>query len=71
MKTTKQMKVQATEYETAREAIANADAETAAVLLNGKIATIARADAERLAAAGASFAYLACHEGKVVTIPVN
>ena len=71
MNATKQMKVRATEYETEREAIGNADAETAAVLLNGKISTIARKDAECLAAAGASFAYLCDHEGTVVTIPVN
>lgn len=42
-----------------------------AVLMEGGPAVITKEDAERLEAAGTSFAYLCIHEGKIVTVPVN
>ena len=42
-----------------------------AALLNGRPYTLSRAEAERLAAAGGSFAYLFSCRGRVMTVPVN
>jgi len=66
------MNIHVTEFKTARGAIAHAAAkDMAAVHLNGRPAVVSRKGAERMEAAGVSFAYLCDHKGKLVTIPVN
>jgi hypothetical protein len=69
---------QATEFETAHEAIpwTEADGRGVAVLLDGKNLVVDGAEADRLAAAGIEFAYLCDHEmpdgaHRIVTVPVN
>jgi hypothetical protein len=69
---------QAIEFETASEAIqwTEADGRGVAVLVDGKNLVVARAEADRLAAAGVEFAYLHDHEmpddeHRIVTVPVN
>jgi hypothetical protein len=42
-----------------------------AILLGGQNLVVSRQDAERLAAAGVSFAYLCDDAGRIVTVPVN
>jgi hypothetical protein len=65
-------------FETADEAIQHmyADGRGEAVLLRGTYLNVAKADCDRLAAAGVEFAYLHDHEmpdgsHRIVTIPVN
>ena len=56
----------------AREAIEQAKARgRMAVLMEDGPAVIAKGEAERLAAAGTSFAYLCIREGRIVTIPID
>ena len=60
------------EYPTAREAIQAALAQRpVAILLEGRNLVVAKAEAERMEAAGVRFAYLSEHNGRVVTVPVN
>ena len=66
------------EFATADEAIQHADASGRGepVLIGGKAYVTEKAEAERLAAAGVSFAYLVVHglpdgSSRVMTIPVN
>jgi len=68
----------AIEFETAHEAIqwTEADGCGVAVRVEGKNLVVARAEADRLAAAGVEFAYLCDHqmpdgEHRIVTVPVN
>ena len=69
---------QATEFETAHEAIqwTEADWRGVAVRVDGKNLVVDRAEADRLAAAGVEFAFLCDHEmpdgeHRIVTVPVN
>lgn len=66
------MEIRRTEFGTMREAVAHAAAnDMAAVMLDGKPATITKDDAHRLEADGVYFAYLCQHKGEVFTVPVN
>jgi hypothetical protein len=64
---------EAIEFPSAHEAIRHsfASRQGEAILLNGKNLVISRPDAERLAAAGVSFAYLCDDAGRIVTLPVH
>ncbi|GIW80414.1 MAG: hypothetical protein KatS3mg105_2221 [Gemmatales bacterium] len=60
------------EFATAAEAIGFAATNRpVAIRLEGKNLVVRQEDAERLEAAGVSFAYLHEHEGRLVTVPVN
>ena len=66
------MKIRRTEFGTMREAVAHAAAnDMAAVMLEGKPATITKDDARRLESNRVYFAYLCQHKGEVFTVPVN
>jgi len=72
------IKIKAIEFETAGQAIQWTDAagRGVAVLAGGKNLVVDQAEADRLAAAGVSFAYLCDHEmgdgsHRIVTVPVN
>jgi len=72
------IKIKATEFETAGEAIRQAGltAGDVAITLNGKNYVTNRGEADRLAAAGVEFAYLHyCQRSDgtrvIVTVPVN
>ncbi len=60
------------EFATAGEAIRFAAANRpVAIRLDGKNLVVRQDDADRVAAAGVTFAYLDDHEGRIVTVPVN
>ena len=62
----------ATEHANAHEAIQHSGAEgSEAILIDGRYATIAEADAFALIADGREFAWLCDVNGSIVTIPVN
>jgi hypothetical protein len=67
--------IQAVEHESAIEAIQYLDVSNhdRAVLLNGKYLTMTQAEADRLEASGAEFAYVYFHEptGRIMTVPVD
>ena len=66
------MHIQATEFETAHEAIEHAVATGGiAVRLNGQNLVVSETDIDRLMDNGIDFAYLDDHDGTIVTIPVN
>ena len=69
------IRFEATEFETAREAIeyAGATACGVAILLDGRHYVVAEETADRLQNAGVEFAFVAYAErlGRIVTIPVN
>jgi len=74
----KTITIQAIEFDSAGEAIQYADASGRgkAVRLNGRNCVVEDAEAIRMTAAGAEFAYLCDHEmpdgtHRIVTIPVN
>jgi hypothetical protein len=60
------------EFATAAEAIRHAaEHRPVAIAVAGRHLVVPKAEADRLAAAGVAFAYLAEVEGRVVTVPVN
>ncbi len=60
------------EFATAGEAVRFAAASRpVAIRLEGRNLVVRQDDADRLAAAGATFAYPHDHEGRIVTVPVN
>lgn len=70
--------IKATEFETVAEAIrwTSASGRGVAILLGGKNYVTEQNEADRLAAAGAEFAYLCDHEmpdgsHRIMTVPVN
>ena len=65
------IEVQATEFASAREAVRHAAVGEAALSRGGQNLVVSRADADRLAALGAVFAYLCDRDGRVVTVPAN
>lgn len=64
------MKPQRKRYPTMREAYDNRKDGRAICCSDGNFVVSSR-HAERLARAGAQFAYICMHKGKLVTIPVN
>ena len=60
-------------FPSAHEAIQHsfASRQGEAILLEGKNLVVSQEDADRLAAAGVSFAYLCDDAGQIVTIPVS
>jgi hypothetical protein len=64
---------EAIEFPSAHEAIqySFASGRGEAILLQGKNLVVSQHDADRLATAGVSFAYLCDDAGQIVTIPVN
>jgi hypothetical protein len=64
---------EAVEFPSAHEAIQHgfASRHGEAILLGGKNLVVSQEDADRLAAAGVSFAYLCDDAGRIVTVPVN
>lgn len=60
-------------YPTAGEALQARDAEgwEVVIQIGGKTVATTQAEADRLDAAGASFAYLTDLRGQIVTVPVN
>ena len=62
-----------TEFPTADEAIqyTEASGRGVAITIGGKNLVVEQAEADRIAAAGVSFAYLCEHHGRIVTVPVN
>jgi len=74
----KNIEINGIEFPTADEAIQHADASGRgeAIAVGGRHLVVEQAEADRLAAAGVSFAYLCVHElpdggTRVVTVPVN
>ena len=67
------IEIRALEFASAHEAIQHTEAAGwgQAILLGGKNLVVSRADADRLAALGAYFAYLCAHRGRIVTVPVH
>ena len=66
------MKFQATEFESAHEAIEHAAAtESCAIRVSGKHFSLSEAETDRLLSGGIDFVYLADRNGTIVTIPVN
>jgi hypothetical protein len=67
--------VEATEHESAIEALQYLDAsgDDRAIFIGGKYLTATKAEVERLETAGFEFAYLSYHEptGRIMTVPVN
>jgi hypothetical protein len=67
--------IQAVEHDSAIEAIQYLDVSNhdRAVLLGDKYLTMTQAEAERLEASGAEFAYIHYHEptGRIMTVPVD
>ena len=63
----------AIEFPNAHAAIqhAEADGRGEAILREGQNLVVSEADADRLGAAGVSFAYLCDRDGQVLTVPVN
>jgi hypothetical protein len=63
----------AIEFPSAHEAIQHsfASGQGEAILLGGENLVVSQEEADRLAAAGVSFAYLCDDAGQIVTIPVN
>ena len=64
------MEIKASEFKTARAASA-AQGDGAAIRLDGRFLVVTRETADRLAEAGAEFAYLGIRDGRVMTVPVN
>ena len=64
------MEIRASEFRTARAAIA-ARGEGTAIRLEGRFLVVTRETADRLAEAGVEFAYLGVRDGRVITVPVN
>jgi hypothetical protein len=64
---------EAIEFPSAHEAIQHsfASRQGEAILLEGKNLVVSQQDADRLEAAGVSFAYLCDDAGQIVTVPVN
>ena len=64
---------EAVEFPSAHEAIQHsfASRQGEAILLGGKNLVVSQQDADRLEAAGVSFAYLCDDAGRIVTVPVN
>jgi hypothetical protein len=64
---------EAIEFPSAHEAIQHsfASRQGEAILLEGKNLVVSQEDADRLAAAGVSFAYLCDDAGRIMTVPVN
>jgi hypothetical protein len=64
---------EAVEFPSANEAIQHsfANRQSEAILLVGKNLVVSQEDADRLNAAGVSFAYLCDDAGQIVTVPVN
>jgi hypothetical protein len=63
---------EAIEFSTVHEAIQHSEAAGGeAIRLHGKNLVVSQQGAERLAAAGVSFAWLGDHDGQIVTVPVN
>ncbi len=75
--TTTTIQIKGLEYPTADEAIQGADAGGGeAITLGGKFLVVERPEADRIAAAGVSFAYLCVNVAadgaeRVVTVPIN
>jgi hypothetical protein len=77
----RQITIQATEHRSAAEALRylNTSGDQRAIMIGAdggrtvKYLTLARADAERLEAAGIEFGYLSYHKptGRIMTIPVG
>ena len=74
----KDIEINAIEFETAGDAIqwTNASGRGVAILANARHLVVEQKEADRLAAAGAEFAYLVDHEmpdgsDRIMTIPVN
>ena len=71
----REITIQMTEHDSAAEAIQHLDvsSDDRAVLLGGKYLTMPQAEADKLEALGAVFAYLVWHEatGRIMTIPVD
>ena len=72
------IEVQGTEFPTEGEAIQHTDASGrgVAIRIGGKNLVVEQAEADRIAAQGASFAYLTLHEmpdgsTRIVTVPIN
>ena len=66
------MTFQATELNTAHQAIEHAEATGQNVVrLNGTYFSISDAETDRLLTHGVEFAYIADHNGTIVTIPAN
>ena len=72
-KGTRPVIITATEHATARSAVHDATRSTGyrAITLEGKWYTTPKADADRLEAAGVSFAFVGVHNGRWCTVPVN
>lgn len=73
-----EIEFQGIEFTTADEAIQHCDASGRgeAIRVDGRNMVVEQAEADRLAAAGVSFAYLCVHEmpdgsTRIVTVPVN
>ena len=72
------IEIKGIEFDSAGEAIQheNASGRGVAVTVGGKYLVVEQAEADRIAAAGVSFAYLTLHEGpdgtdRVMTVPIN
>ena len=65
------MKIAATEYANAAAAIEAAKETEAPILLDGRCLVVPERRAYQLEEQGVAFAYVARHEGRIVTIPVN
>jgi len=70
---TNDITLQATEHQSAHEAIQHLDVsgDDHAILVDNKYLSAKQAEVDRLATAGIEFAYLVDHDGKIMTIPVN
>jgi hypothetical protein len=67
-----EISIKGTEYATPCEAMQQADEQgRKAITIAGRFLVVERAEADRIAAAKVSFAYLCDHHGRIVTVPVN
>jgi hypothetical protein len=68
----KTMQIKAVKCTTASNAIQFADASgKSAIMLDSGYFAASQAECDRVAQAGVSFAYLADHEGQIMTVPIN